>query len=131
MYKDLMYSGVVFLPYPSAILQGIDIAALLICDVRPYDFSMTTNFFGDEPYFFCGYELWLLIGRNFHAVFLLKLSYSGRRCGQDVLAVVMSPSENEKDLQVTYAGGRLRLLIRSLEKSNSNHVSMNDSKATL
>jgi hypothetical protein len=39
-----MDSGVVLLPYPSALLQGIDIAALRICDVRPYISSFGNPF---------------------------------------------------------------------------------------
>jgi len=34
--KNRIYSKVVFLPYPSAILLGTDIAAFLICDVMLY-----------------------------------------------------------------------------------------------
>ena len=32
----MSFFRVVFLPYPSAILEGIDTADLLICGVRPY-----------------------------------------------------------------------------------------------
>lgn len=35
MSKDLKYSGVVLLPYPSAILLGMDKAALLLWDISP------------------------------------------------------------------------------------------------
>jgi hypothetical protein len=37
-----MYSGVVFLPYPSAMLDGTETADLLICDIKPY-FSSIGN----------------------------------------------------------------------------------------
>jgi len=36
MYNAWIYSCVVFLPYPSAIFDGTDTAALLICEVNPY-----------------------------------------------------------------------------------------------
>jgi hypothetical protein len=36
MYNACIYSWVVFLPYPSAIFDGTDTAALLIWEVKPY-----------------------------------------------------------------------------------------------
>jgi len=42
MYRNLIYSFVEFLAAPSAMLEGIDTAALLICEINP-NFSSEGN----------------------------------------------------------------------------------------
>jgi len=42
MYRNLIYSFVEFLAAPSAMLEGIDSAALLICEIKP-NFSSEGN----------------------------------------------------------------------------------------
>ena len=50
---------------------------------------------------------------------------TGSNCGS------VSLCDKHRELRVNYPEGRLRLLIRSLAKSNSSQSSINDSKATL
>ena len=38
--RNLTYSMVVFLPYPSAIFDGIETANLFICEINPYTSSL-------------------------------------------------------------------------------------------